>query len=92
MLVLCKVALVPHSVYLRGAYHSQADKEIIVPARNRSFLRTSHHVLAIGYLQLDGSPTGGKTLWRKQASLDLTDLGACVNQHVEDPFHFPAQG
>ena len=60
--------------------------------RNLSFLRTSDHLLAIGYIRPDGSPTCGTTLWRKQASIDKTDLGTCVNHHVEDLFCLPAQG
>ena len=60
--------------------------------RDLGFLRTSHHVLAIGYFQVDGSLTCGKSLWLKLASLDKTDLGACVNQHVVDGFYLRAQG
>ena len=33
--------------------------------RTLGVLLTSHHVLAIGYLQPDGSLTGGTTLWQK---------------------------
>ena len=60
--------------------------------RDLGFLRTPHNVLAIGYLQPDRFPTCGKKHLRKWASLDKTDLTACVTQRVEDPFHFPKPG
>ena len=60
--------------------------------RDLGFICTSHHVLIIGYLQSDGCPTCGKTLWRKYSSLDKTDVGACVKQHIQDTFDFPSQG